>query len=308
MPWLRKNDGSWMVRGYHDVMASLRDARLVSGPEGTPDRLRYPSLDAAADLQRVTLAAWQAVAPGDVELVSTVGRSFGVTAAGMVLGMSDAEVRSLLPLAEVVWRESATATSSATSSAAREATAALAEAFKSQAPTHVQAFVALTHSLPALVSNVMVHSLLANPEWPAADDESLRPGSSRAVVDEWLRCCAPVRYVYRQAAQRLVMNGDAIEPGTSVTVDLESANFDPSVFPEPGLVRPGSRRAAHVAFGVAPHACRGATTVHVALAAFLEAWFAFGRTHRLALVSTHAETDFVAMRTWKRAVMRVEVA
>lgn len=297
-----------MVRGYHEVMASLRDARLVSGPNVTPDRLHYPSLETAAELQHATLATLQSLAPGEVELVSTVGRSFGATAAGMVLGMSDVEVRSLLTLAEVVWRESAMATSSVISSPAREATAALAAAFNSQAPTHVQAFVALTHSLPALVSNVMVHSFLANPEWPAADDETLQPISSRAVLDEWLRCCAPVRYAYRQVAQRLVMNGDTIEPGTSVTVDLESANFDPSVFPEPGLVRPGSRRAAHVAFGVAPHACRGATTVHVALAAFLEAWSAFGQTHRLALMSTHAETDFVAMRTWKRAVMRVEVA
>ena len=308
MPWLRQNDGSWMVQGYHDVMASLRDARLVSGPHVEADRLHFPSLETAADLQHATLATWQAFAPGEVELVSTVGRSFGVAAAGTVLGITDEEVRSLMPAAEVVWRESATATSSAISFAAAAATGALAAAFGERASTHVQAFVALTHSLPALLSNVMVHSLLTNPPWPAASEAASRPSSSRAAIDEWLRCCAPARYVYRQVAQRLVMNGDAIEPGTSVAVDLESANFDPSVFPEPALVRPGARRAAHVAFGVAPRSCRGATTVHTALAVFLEAWLALGQTYRLALLSTHAETDFVAMRAWKRAVMRVEVA
>lgn len=297
-----------MVRGYHDVIAALRDVRLASVPNGTADRLRYPSLDSAAELQGATLAQWQALAPGEVELVSAMGRSFGAMAAGVVLGMSDAEVTALQPLAEVVWRESATATSLAISSSAREATAALAAAFNDQAPTHVQAFVALTHSLPALVSNVMVHSLSANPQWPAADDESPLRGSSRAEVDEWLRSCAPVRHVYRQAAQRVVMNGEALEPGTMVTVDIESANFDPSVFPEPGIVRPGGRRVAHVAFGVAPHACRGATTVQVALAAFLDAWSAFRQVRHLTLLSAEAETDFVAMRTWRRAVLRVETA
>jgi hypothetical protein len=246
--------------------------------------------------------------PGEVELVSTVCRSFGATTAGMVLGMTEVTVQGLLPLAEVVWRESAMATSSAISSSARTATAALATAFNDQASTHVQAFVALTHSLPALVSNVMVHSLSAQPEWPSADEASLLRGSSRAVLDEWLRCCAPVRQVYRQVAQRFIMDGDSFEPGTSVTLDIESANFDPMVFPEPGLVRPGARRAAHLAFGVAPHACRGATTVQVALSAFLEAWSALRQTHRLTLMGSEPEADFVAMRTWKRALVRLEVA
>ncbi len=308
MPWLRQADGSWLVRGYHDVVAALRDPRLASAADGAGDRLRYPSVDAAAALQRATQAAWQTLAPGEVELVSTMGRSFGATAAAMVLGLSDGDVVTLWPFADVVWRESATASSSTVSLAAREATAALANAFTDQASTHVQAFVALTHSLSALVSNVMVHSLSASPQWPAADDESASHDARRVVLDEWLRCCAPVRYVYRRTSQRLTANGETVESGLSVTVDLESANFDPTVFPDPGVVRPGLRRTPHVAFGVAPHACRGATTVQLALAAFLEAWTAFRQTHHLTLLSTQAEADFVAMRTWKRAVLRVERA
>jgi cytochrome P450 len=308
MPWSRRKDGSWIVHGYRDVMAALRDARLASAPDGPGDRLRYPALDTTKDLLRATLATWQSIAPGEVELVSTMGRSFGANAAALVLAMSDEEVRALLPLAEVVWRESATATSSVVSTTAREATAALAAAFGDRASTHVQAFVALTHSLPALVSNVMVHSLSAYPEWPVVDDALLPRGANRAVVDEWLRCCAPVRHVYRQVVQRLAANGETLEPGASVTVDIESANFDPSVFPEPGLLRPGARRAAHAAFGVAPHACRGATTVQLALGAFLEAWSAFEQAHRLTLLSAQPEADFVAMRAWKQAMLRVEVA
>lgn len=307
MPWQLQPDGTWTVRGYHDVMVALRDTRLAAASGGTADRLRYPSLDAAPELRRATLSLWQDLALGEVELVSTVCRSFGATAAGMVLGMTDATVRALLPLAEVVWRESAMATSSAISSSARTATALLATAFNDQASTHVQAFVALTHSLPALVSNVMVHSLSVQPEWPSADEESLLRGSSRAVLDEWLRCCAPVRQVYRQVAQRFTVNGDTLEPDTSVTLDIESANFDPSVFQEPGLLRPGARRAAHLAFGVAPHACRGATTVQVTLFAFLSAWSVLKQTHRLTLLRAEPEAHFVAMRTWKRVLVRVEV-
>ncbi|MBX9855444.1 MAG: cytochrome P450 [Gemmatimonadaceae bacterium] len=308
MPWLRQADGSWMVRGYHEVIAALREPRLAPGPGDLRERAHYPSLDSGVALQRVTLRAWQALGPGEVELVSRMGRSFGATAAASVLGISEAEVRALSPLAEVVWRESAMATSSAVSSVARDATSALAAAFNDQATTHVQAFVALTHSLPALVSNVMVHSLTANPLWPTADDRSLPVGASRVLVDEWLRCCAPVRYVFRQVGQRLVVNGESIEPGTSVTVDIESANCDASVFPEPHRVLPEGRRNPHVAFGVAPHACRGAGTVQLALAAFLEAWWAFRETHRLTLLSTETEAGFVAMRAWQRVQLRVEVA
>jgi hypothetical protein len=46
----------------------------------------------------------------------------------------------------------------------------------------------------------------------------------------------------------------------------------------------------------------------LALAAFLEAWSAFEEAHRLTLLSAQPEADFVAMRAWKQAMLRVEAA
>jgi len=321
MPWRQRPDGAWEVRGYHDVIAALRDPHLATVGGAVRERVHALSPDLMLCLQRDTLTRWEALVPGEVELVSRMGRSFGATAAVLVLGLPETTVNELSGLAEQIWQDSAKAGSSDVSQQASEATATLASAFNDQASTHVQAFVALTQSLPALVSNVMVHSLRANHRWPEVDQASSAAAAAtppaadagmatigRAQCDEWLRCCAPVRRVFRKVQSPLSVNGQTLDIGTAVTIDLESANLDTAVFPEPGRVMPEGRGVAHVAFGMPPHACRGASVVQTALSAFLGAWSAFCAAHHVVLLEAEAESDFVAMRAWKRAVLRVEAA
>jgi cytochrome P450 len=81
-----------------------------------------------------------------------------------------------------------------------------------------------------------------------AADHSLIP----AAVEELLRFLSPLPRM-----ERIRRTDPAESPGELVHVDFASANHDPSVFPEPGVIDLGRDASRHVAFGTGPHTCIG---------------------------------------------------
>lgn len=141
-------------------------------------------------------------------------------------------------------------------------------------PAAVQTFVALTHSLPALLASA-VHTLLVHPAqyaWLRAHTAETLAGATLAgAAHELLRYATPSRAVYRRAVRETRIGDIVIATDDLVVLQLAAANRDPARFTDPDALQLAAGRAGHLAFGSGPHHCSGATLVHGLVECLLEA-------------------------------------
>jgi cytochrome P450 len=110
-----------------------------------------------------------------------------------------------------------------------------------------------------------------------ADGEALaraRAGALEAAVDEALRFDAPVQSVFRRTTAEVELAGQRLPAGATVILLLGSANRDESVFDEPDRFRLTRPDLKHLAFGLGPHYCLGATLARLEAQAALAALLA----------------------------------
>jgi Cytochrome P450 len=108
----------------------------------------------------------------------------------------------------------------------------------------------------AIFIPTLVRELLARPGlWrQVVADPSILP----AVVDEGLRLWPPARGVRRTTTREVELGGVSIPAGADVFVLYVSANFDETVFADPGRLDPGRSNAErHLSFGKGVHFCIG---------------------------------------------------
>ncbi|MBL0937846.1 MAG: cytochrome P450 [Gemmatimonadaceae bacterium] len=302
--------GVWRVSGYADGFAALthrdllipgsvqtsetagaRREQVVAGDER--GRVRE-QLDGSARLLLESACA-DSRAECTVELMALVCKPFGAQAAAIMLDMPAADVQRLEDDARVVWRDAAMARRPGASAEALRATAALANAFGADAVHKVQAFVALTYSLPALLGNVFAQLL----EYPVSSRQWR--DHPRQIVEELLRVAGPAKVVYRVVDDVARLDQTGIERGDVVAIDLESANHDSHVFPEPLQLNLARETTPHVAFGWTPHACLGAGAIRLALGSVVGAWMTtFGREMVRWTWRTEADDTLVTMRRMQR--------
>ncbi len=105
-----------------------------------------------------------------------------------------------------------------------------------------------------LIGNGML-VLLRNPDSLAQlrDDPSI----AQAAVEELLRYEPPTQHTGRIAPEDVVMGGQTIRKGESLTIVLAAANRDPNRFPDPDRVDLTRTDNRHLAFGWASHYCFG---------------------------------------------------
>jgi cytochrome P450 len=115
------------------------------------------------------------------------------------------------------------------------------------------------HSTAYFIGTAVL-TLLDNPEQLAL--LRARPEALPHAVDELLRIANPVPSAgARYATEDLEFAGVSICKGDALTGSIQSANYDPRVFPEPqrcDVERPVKRGEGHLAFGAGPHRCIGA--------------------------------------------------
>jgi cytochrome P450 len=135
-------------------------------------------------------------------------------------------------------------------------------------PLDVQAFVALTHTLPCTLGNVWL-ALIERPDQmrELRDDQALMPRA----VEELLRFAAPSRTVFRYAHERTLIGGTPIEPGARVVLLLADANRDAARFIDAHRLDVRRDAAGHLAFGRGTHGCVGAGLIRSAVRAATEA-------------------------------------
>lgn len=295
-PWFDTALDAWVVTRYADVLEALRHADVV--PEGTPEASETtghapPTMELgqafAQRLEAVRPGFTRAVAecvralPHDgqctVDLRAAVAAPAARELACALYRMTDQQFATCSPVAGLLFREASTATSGATSSEAKSAALSLATLLGS--PYHVQGFVAVSHTLPALLTNVW-RDLLKQPQAqdelrerfvePSAHGGVLRArtqgGGEHAqndAVAELLRVGSPARAVFRttRAAVRL---GDVEVPShVRLVLMLCAANRDPEQFPNPDTLDFSRSDASHLAFGAGAHRCVGASVVRMAV-------------------------------------------
>lgn len=130
-----------------------------------------------------------------------------------------------------------------------QATAVLAPMFSGESlALDLQAFVALSETLPCLIAN----SFCALLEFP--DQLGLLRDAPNA-IEELLRYAGPSRAILRRNP----------ESGDRVLLMLADANRDPDVFPDPDRLNLSRDASGHVGFGAGAHACVGAPLIRMAL-------------------------------------------
>ena len=284
----------WVVSRYADVVAALREPRLsASGARGGSEidrehhrRFRADASVATAEMLQKTLPSLP-VPPHDrpIDLVSEVAMPWSAQVAKDLLHPTGDPER-LTAFAADVFAAASDPRDLAQRARADTATRELAVAFSGPlAAFHIQAFVALTQTLPRFLANAWL-ALLRDPE-PA---ELLRnePELMPAAIEELLRHSGPSRAQFRRASESATLNGISINAGDSVALMLAAANRDPDQFPEPDKLDFRRDPIRHLAFGDGPHVCIGAPLIRAAAAAATAHFVANFAGARLDAIEWHA--------------------
>jgi len=119
----------------------------------------------------------------------------------------------------------------------------------------------------------LVHHLVTHPELQA----EMRSGDLQleGIVEEGLRLLPPVHTMFRTTTVATTLHGSTLAEGERVVLLYGAANRDPNQFEDPETFCPArSNPRQHVAFGIGPHYCAGATLaraeIHILLEALME--------------------------------------
>jgi cytochrome P450 len=155
----------------------------------------------------------------------------------------------------------------------------------------------------AIFIPTLVRELIARPglRQQVVADPSILP----AVVDEGLRIWPPARGVRRTTTREVELGGVTIPAGADVFVLYVSANFDETVFEDPGRFDPGRRNAErHLSFGKGVHFCIGAPLARAETVQAVAALFE--RIPGLRLAGDDVEEWLPHMTLPRRKTLRLE--
>lgn len=291
---------AWVLSRYADVQAALAEPQLVV--HGTPAESAADVLESLAASHLPELPSnWRESARGDaeriidalprnepVDLVARYFAPWSLSLARHVLGVSTETADHCVPLARTVFLAAAHAADGAPTAVATDAAAMLAAQLHRgvAAPWRaliVQAWVALTQSLPATLASMWL-ALLKHPEQyaylhasvdHAAEAHMMTRVMTRVMpraITELLRFAGPAQAVFRTAHGDLTIGGAAIRANDRVILLLGAANRDPSHIPDAHrLDLSRTVITPHLALGAGQHRCPGASLVHMATTLATEA-------------------------------------
>jgi len=137
----------------------------------------------------------------------------------------------------------------------------------------------LAQALPNVIDHLMDHPGLVEPGGPLSDDEV------DAIAREALRFKPVAPAIFRRCTTDTLLGGQVIPKGSTVVVLLQTAMFDPRVFPDPETFStdPAMRDPRnYLVFGTGLHACRGASIGEPVLREMLKPLLVLDDLHRAA--------------------------
>jgi cytochrome P450 len=112
------------------------------------------------------------------------------------------------------------------------------------------------HETTANMLGLGTYALLANPDQLAVMRD--RPSAVDGAVEELLRYLSIIHLgPFRVATADVVVGGQTIKAGDSVTVSVPAANHDPGRFPDPARLDLTRQATGHLSFGHGIHQCLG---------------------------------------------------
>jgi cytochrome P450 len=267
---------AWVLSRYADVLAALREP-LLSANAIPPNPLAHAKFRRAAmlALSPHKIAEWRAHAESlahqmfsrlaesnrEVDLATEFAEPWSLALAAAVTGVSQQDSEGLSGLAANVFAAAADPFNTGLQAQAQIATAEMSSCMRDA--FHVQAFVALSQTLPVFLANAWL-TLLQHP----ADTAGLRaqPDLLPSAMEELLRYVGPSHAQFRHATHDTEINGFHITNGQRVILMLASANRDPAQFRDPDQLNFQRQPNNHLAFGFGEHACVGAALVRMAAA------------------------------------------
>ena len=233
--------------------------------EASHARLRATVRDAMAPEWATRIARPVLPPRNPMDLIGDFARPWCVELAVAVTGADREDLDRLLPLAAEV------SLAAAHESKADAANHELKQAFAAGVPMASSAFVALSHTLPYLLSNMWV-ALLRSPAELARlrADPRLLPNA----VEETMRLGGLTRRVVREATADVTVAGVPIARGERVVLWVDEANRDAEQFPDPQRLDIGRRASGQLTLGAAGHACVGGPLLRAAAGVLTGVWVA----------------------------------
>jgi cytochrome P450 len=266
---------AWVFTSYADVAAALRHPGLTLSGAPEPDLPEPAKAGIAAeqfspprvqswrtDMDRSARAFADSLPRGQpVDLLQAFATPWSLKLALSAVGAPAEEAGRLSRLAGEVFRAAAEAQGPGSDSYDLVAAAELARRLPPSALA-VQGFVALSHTLPALLGSAWL-ALIRHPAETAVlrADPALMPGA----VEELLRFASPSRAVFRRVVDDLTIGQSRLARGDRVILMLAAANRDPAHFSDPDHLD-FTRSPIHLAFGRGVHSCAGAQAIRQAVA------------------------------------------
>jgi cytochrome P450 len=134
----------------------------------------------------------------------------------------------------------------------------------------IRTFVFAGFETTAHAIGSLVHHLVVNPDL----QEGMRSGALplEGIVEEGLRLLPPVHTMFRTVTRPTELNGSELSEGERVVLLYAAANRDPDKFENPDAFCPArANPRQHIAFGIGPHYCAGATLARAEIHVLLEA-------------------------------------
>lgn len=122
--------------------------------------------------------------------------------------------------------------------------------------------------------DTIIHTIslaLAHLAETPSDWQWLKEDPKRIVLasEEFFRVFMPLTQIGRVCPDGAEIHGESLEPGHRIGLCWASANFDESIFPDPGEVRLDRKPNPHLSFGAGNHLCLGAHHARLVLRSLL---------------------------------------
>jgi cytochrome P450 len=271
---------AWMISRYDDVQQALHDPCLVV--VGAPDQPHREVRHAVKhELASVFAEQWRAAfrtaareqlyalpESGTVELMHDFAAPWARRVCSLVLQLSADEVDELVPLARTVFLDAAHSIGGAASATAQASAVQLARRLSgrvSRGVGAVQTFVALSQTVPALITGSLL-VLLEHPvelAWLRTNGSAALPASAES---ELLRLASPSRALFREVRQHTRVGDVQLTAGSRAMLMTGAANRDADRFPQPHRLDLRRTPTANLALGSGAHGCAGAVLVRMLLA------------------------------------------
>lgn len=277
--------GVWVLTSYADIYAGLHDPALWPGSmkkdkqaqpidpethreirENTRKSLTTEKIKQWESALRIkaTVAAETLSTYEMVDLLSSYAIPVCMSLAETATSVSHDEALLLLEAAQIVSASAAEPHDSDLSKKAARVNQFLKEHFKS-CPEGLgdSTFVAITQTIPYLLSNIWYALTQAPSQWKLLHD---RLELVELSIDELIRCAGFLRIIGRHATEDTQIGDVHIHKGDKLVFRLAAAHHDPKRYPCPNELLVDRAAKGILSFGAGDHACVGAGLIRMVLA------------------------------------------